>query len=551
MGTTIGQSSSGEGGRPTAEAAGGGVSAWAPLRRRVFRSLWLAQLVSNVGSWMQTVAAQWTVVHEPNAATLTSTVQAASLIPVLFVSLPAGVLADVLDRRRLIAMLTAAMTVVTAGLAVLSAAHLVTPATLITITFLLGVCQALSSPAWQAIQPELVPRKELPAAAALGSLNVNVARAVGPALAGVVLALSSPALVFGINAVTDLAVLAAVLAWRRDAGVAAAGEPLVPALRAGGRYVRNAPGVRRILVRAGLFVLPASALWGLLPVVANARLGLGSGGYGLLLGALGVGAVTGALLMKTLRAHLGRNTLLGAASVAYALGGLACATLHSWALVAVLLLLAGFGWLVSLSTLNTTLQLALPGWVRARGLAVYVMVFIGGQGVGALLWGLVAGVIGTTDALLAATALLVAGVLSLPVLPIRALTGTLDRSVVTPWLEPEIGGVADEHEKADPAAGPVLVEVAYRVIPERATELLTALHALGRSRRRTGAVRWGVFRDISDPDRYLEVFEVPTWGEHLRQHHERTTGFDAELYVEAAALAVEPPRARHLLPPPE
>ncbi|WP_034262122.1 MFS transporter, partial [Actinospica robiniae] len=441
------------------------------------------------------------------------------------------------------------MAVVSGALAVLSAASLVTPATLITITLLLGICQALTSPGWQAIQPELVPRAQLPAAAALGSLNVNVARAIGPALAGLVLAVSSPAVVFGIDAISDLAVVGAVLAWKRQANAPAAAEPMAPALRAGVRYVRNAPGIRRILVRAALFVLPASALWGLLPVVASKRLGLGSGGYGLLLGALGVGAVVGALLIKTLRAHLGRNTLLGAATVAYAVGGLACATLHHWGAVAALLLLAGVGWLVSLSTLNTTLQLALPTWVRARGLAVYLMVFMGGQGVGALVWGLIAGAIGTVDTLLAASALLLVGVALLPVVPIRALTGTLERTVVSPWMEPEIGAVAGHHEEPDPAAGPVLVEVSYRAAPENSAQLLEALHALGTSRRRTGAARWAVYRDVADLERYLEVFEVPSWGEHQRQHHERTTGYDADLYRRAAALAAEPPRARHLLPP--
>ncbi|MFF4596105.1 MFS transporter [Amycolatopsis sp. NPDC001319] len=523
-------------------------STWAPLRRHVFRALWFAQLGSNVGSWMQSVGAQWTVVHQPNAATLTSIVQAASLLPVLFVSLPAGVLADVLDRRRIIAVLTAVMVVITGILAVLSSQDLVTPATLITITLLLGVCQALMSPAWQAIQPELVPREELPSAAALGSLNVNIARAIGPALAGFVLALTGPAVVFGINAVSDLLILVAVLMWRRTATESAGpAEPLVPALRAGIRYVRYAPGVRRILVRASVFVLPASALWGLLPVVAADRLGLGSGGYGVLLGALGLGAVGGAVLMRPMRARFGRNTLLGAATIAYAVGVFAAALLPNAVVVAVLLVLGGAGWLAGLSTLNTTLQLALPAWVRARALAVYLMIFLGGQGIGALIWGLVAAGLGAATTLAVSGVLLVLGAASLFVLPIHARTGELDRTIVAPWPEPEIAVLTGEEETLDPAAGPVLVEVAYHVPAESSAEFLALLTRVGVSRQRTGARRWSAYRDLSVPDRYVEVFEVATWAEHLRQHHERITGEDAGLYREVAGFSVEPPQTRHLL----
>ncbi|WP_202875163.1 MFS transporter [Kribbella kalugense] len=522
-------------------------SAWAPLRRSVFRALWLAQLGSNVGSWMQSVGAQWTVVHQPNAAALASIVQAASLLPVLFVSLPAGVLADVLDRKRLIAAATAAMAVVAGGLAVLSAEGLLTPTALIAITFVLGACQALTSPAWQAIQPELVPREELPEAAALNSLNVNLARAIGPALAGFVLGVSSSAIVFAVNAVSYLAILVVLVRWRRPTAAAAAGEPMLPALRAGIRYVVYAPGVRRILLRAMLFVLPASALWGLLPVVAVHRLGLGSTGYGVLLAALGLGAVGGAMLLRPVRAKVGRNTLLGCATAAYAIGVLAVALLHNATIVAVIFVVAGAGWLGALSTLNTTLQLALPAWVRARALAVYLMVFLGGQGVGALIWGLVAAALGAPTTLLISGILLLLGAASLAVIPIYAQTGQLDRTVVQPWPDPEIGILTEDETDLDPRSGPVLVEVSYHVPPENAEQFRTALARVGLSRQRTGARRWTAYRDVGTPDVYVEMFEVATWGEHLRQHNERITGLDAGLYEEASRLALEPPRIRHLL----
>ncbi|WP_217383078.1 MFS transporter [Streptomyces sp. NK08203] len=520
-----------------------GPSSWAPLRGRTFRVLWSAQLGSNVGTWMQTVGAQWMLVQQPNAPTLTAAVQAASLLPVLFLSLPAGVLADVLDRRALLMTLSGVMAALCAALAALTAAGLTTPAVLIALTFLIGCGQALMSPGWQAIQPELVPRAQIPAAAALGSLNVNVARAIGPAVAGLLVAATGPDVVFALNAVSFLGVLAALLGWHRARHGAGDRERMRPALASGTRYVRNAPGVRRVLLRSGLFVVPASALWGLLPVVAERRLGLGSGGYGLLLGALGAGAIVGAVTIGRVRERLGRNVLLAVSTVAFAAGTLAAAVLRQPVPVAVVLVVAGVGWLYALSTLNTTLQLALPGWVRARGLAVYLMVFMGGQGIGTLLWGLLADGIGTAETLLVSAGLLLASAASLTWLPLRERTGTLDRTIVAPWPEPALA------LPVDPDDGPVLVEVAYEVPEDRAERFRAAMAEAAVSRRRTGALRWNLYQDAADPRRWVEVFEVASWSEHLRQHGTRLTGYDAELLTTARDLAEGEPEVRHLVPP--
>lgn len=530
------------------EGAGGGQgtdsSAWAPLRLPTYRTLWCAQLGSNVGTWMQTVGAQWMLVHQPNAPTLTSLVQAASLLPVLFLSLPAGVLADVLDRRRLLVALSIAMTAVSAALAILTAAGLTTPTVLIALVFLMGCGSALTGPGWQAIQPELVPRAQIPAAAALGSLNVNLARAVGPAVAGVLVAVTGPDLVFGINAVSFLGVVAALTAWHRTAPrTGGAPERMRPALSAGTRYVRNAPGVRRVMLRAALFVLPASALWGLLPVVSSQRLHQGAGGYGLLLGALGVGAIAGAVSVKRVRAAVDRNVLLALSSAAFAAGSAVAAVVTQPAVVAVVLVVTGAGWLYALSTLNTTLQLALPAWVRARGLAVYLMVFMGGQGIGSLVWGLVANATSTRATLLAATALLLLTALSLAVWPMRARTGTFERDIVAPWPEPML---AFDH---DPEDGPVLVEVSYDVPDDRLADFRAAMAALAVSRRRTGASHWALYRDAEHPAAWVETFQVPSWQEHLRQHESRLTAYDAELAARARDLSRTSPRVRHLLSP--
>jgi MFS family permease len=518
---------------------------WAPLRDGIFRALWIAQLGSNVGSWMQTVGAQWLLVEHSSSTTLVAAVQTAGLLPVMLLSLPAGVLADVLDKRRLLIIVQLGMAIVAGALAWLTAAGLTTPAVLLVLTFLLGCGQAVAGPAWQAIQPELVPREQIPAAATLGSLTVNLARAVGPAVAGVLVATSGPAAVFTINAVSFLGVVGAVAAWHRTRPPATDTRPerALAALHAGTRYVRNAPSVRRILIRSALFVIPGSALWALLPVVASKRLGLGAGGYGVLLAALGIGAVLGALGLSRLRARLSANWLLALSAAVFGIGTLILGTISNTVVVTIILVLTGVAWLVSLSMLNSALQLTPPAWVRARALAAYLLVFMGGQALGSLAWGALAGPLGTGTTLVVAAALLGAVALSVRWLPMLELTGKLDRTPSAPWPAPNLVF------EPEPDGGPVVVVKRYRVAEANQAEFLQAIDWVGRSRRRTGASRWGVFRDGADSDLFVEVFEVPSWDEHLHQHTVRMTGADAEFEQRANALSETEPTIEHLLPP--
>lgn len=515
-------------------------STWAPLALSTYRWLWIAQLVSNIGTWMQSVGAQWMLVHQPNAASLTATVQAAGLLPVLVVSLPAGVLADVLDRRRYLVGVFSAAVAVAGSLAVLTFAGLVTPLVLLLLTFGMGITSALASPAWQAVQPELVPHRMIPAAAALGSMNINIARAVGPAVAGVLLVVISPGALFAINAASTVAVVAALLAWRRPVDPDRTAEPLVSALLSGSRYVRNAPGVRRVLLRSGLFVVPASALWALLAVVAGHRLGLGPGGYGLMLGALGAGAVLGAAFLRRLRVLAARGVLLALFSGVYGLGLVGAGTLRvAWVLV-VLLVAAGAGWLVVLSTFNTALQMTLPAWVRARGMSSYLVVMMGGQGIGAVAWGLVAQRVGVSQALVAAGVLLALGIVTQLWWPLLERTGSTDPSVDVLWPEPELATVPDGRD------GPVMVEERF-VVTDDVDGFVEAARRVGLSRRRTGATSWALYRDLADPSLFVEVFVLPTWDEHVRQHHERLTGYDRELDVRMRAWTAQDAGVRHLL----
>jgi MFS family permease len=517
-------------------------SPWAPLQVKAFRALWIAVLVSNIGTWMQTVGAQWLLVRQPGAATLVALVQTAATLPVVLLALPSGVLADILDRRRLLIGVQLFQVAVGVALTVLTVAGQMPPALLLVFTFALGAGAALTAPAYQALIPELVPRSQLGSAAALSSVSVNLARAVGPAVAGLLVARVGVAAVFALNTLSFLFFAVVLMTWRHALDESTAPpERFVAALWAGGRYVRHAPVVRRILLRSALFVLPASALWALLPVVASQRLGLNADGYGLLLGALGVGAVGGAFLLPHIRTHLSTNMLLLAASLAYALAMAVLVLIDNVPVVALVLLPAGMAWLAVLSTVNASMQLFLPGWVRARGLSTYQVVVFGSQAAGGLVWGLLAQRTSLVVALLVAALVLLVSAATIPVRPLMDTAG-LDRSTAVYWPEPQLALVPE------PDVGPVRVSITYTVPPEREGAFIEAMDDVRRSRRRTGATRWELFRQGEEPHRFLETYTVPSWQEHLRQHEGRLTGYDQEAEERAVALSDTPPVVVHLLP---
>jgi MFS family permease len=516
--------------------------AWDPLREPVFRMLWLAVLVSNIGTWMQTVGAQWLLVDEPQASTLVSLVQTASTLPVVLLALPSGVLADSFDRRRLLIAVQGFQVAVGISLAVLTAVDAMRPPLLLTLTFALGVGAALTAPAYQALIPELVPRSQLPTAAALGAISMNLARAVGPAIAGLLIARVGVAAVFALNAVSFAVFCVVLILWRRAPEEREqARERFGPALRAGGRYVRHSPVVRRILLRVVLFVAPGTAIWALLPIVATQRLELGPSGYGVLLGALGIGAVLGALSLSRMRARFSSNMLLTLASAIYALSMVLLVLVDAVWAVLLALVPAGAGWIGVLSTINATLQLFLPSWVRARGLAVYQIVFFGGQAAGALVWGVAATHLGLVESYLVAAAVMAAGAATLRLWPLYA-TAHLDQSPASYWPEPQL--VLDP----EPHDGPVLVTLTFTVRPEDEPAFFEAMERLRRSRQRTGAVRWQLYRDGERAHRFVEAYIVPSWDEHLRQHSGRLTGLDRAAEEKAVALSDPPPEAHHLFP---
>jgi MFS family permease len=518
-------------------------SPWGPLRRRAFRALWIAQFASNAGTWTQTVGAQWLMGDLGGGALPVALVQTATTLPVFLLVLPAGALGDIVDRRRLLLVGQTLMVVGAGALAILTAADQMTRVLLLALLALMGVGQALSVPSFQAIQPELVPREEIPQAALLNGANANVSRAIGPALGGVLIAAVGPAGTFALNAVSFVGVLLVLALWRRPPDDRPLGaEHIRGAVRAGARYVRSAPAFGAILGRSLVFMLFASGLWALLPAVARGPLGLGPGGYGLLLGSLGAGAVVGAFVVPRLSRRMSASVLVAGATLLYAGGVLAVGLVDSVLLALVALPAVGLAWIAVQSTLGAAAQVVLPDWARARALAYFQLVFMGGQALGALIWGALAAATSLQTAFVVPAAGLVMGA----VLGLRRLAlhgDELDVRAAQHWPEPVVG-----HEP--PAeAGPVLVTVQWPVAAGSEEAFVAAMAPVGRSRRRTGAALWGLFQDAEDPTMFLETFTVKTWHEHLRQHLERGTVMDQELERRARDLLRpgEEPRVRHLL----
>jgi MFS family permease len=468
--------------------------------------------------------------------------QTASTMPIFLLSLPAGAMADVADRRRLLIFFQLWMTVGAAILGLLTVGGLTTPLVLLILTFTLQVGGALSGPAWQAIVPELVSRADLHGAVALGAMGFNLSRAVGPALGGLVAAAFGPGAVFLLNAASFLGVVVVIYRWRRPVPESALPtERFLSAIRTGMRYVIHAPELHAFLIRAFLFAFCASALWALLPLLARRELGLSSFGYGVLLGCLGTGAVAAALILPRMRQWFSAELLVVLAQLLFAMVLIALALVHNVLLVGIAMGLAGVAWLSLFSTFNAGVQLAVPSWVRGRVMASYGIVFFGGLAGGSVLWGTVASFVDIPAALLIAA--LALGAALLFVLRYRLPAGeNLDLRPSARWPETE-RVLEPQHDQ-----GPVLVTVEYRIDPRSAREFARAMRGMRRIRLRDGAIEWGLFRDTTDLGRYIEFFIVESWLDHLRQHERFTISDRATAkLVQSFHTGETPPVASHML----
>ena len=524
---------------PPVEASPG---AWAPLRRPTFRAIWLGGLASNVGTWMQNVGAAWLMTSLAPTPLLVALVQAASSFPSFLLAIPAGALADVVDRRRLLLGSLAWLTASSALLTALAFADLVTPSALLALTFAIGVGSALVAPALLAVVPELVPREEIPSAVSLNGISMNLARAAGPALGGATVAAAGVGAAFLANALSYTGVIAAIARWRRPPREGRLPpEDLLGAMRAGLRYVRHSPPLQLVLVRVAVFVLPGSAVWALLPLYAREQLALGPAGYGLLLGFFGAGAVTAGVALPTLRTALGAQRLTTVSALGFAAALLALGAAPSLPVAAPALAVAGAGWLAQLTTLSAAAQLVLPAWLRARGLSVYLLVLMGGMALGSAAWGAGAESLGVPRAFELAGAAVALSRLFVWRLRLPDGPGP-DLAPAPRWPDPELGIAVDAER------GPVLVTVAYEVDPADADDFARAMRALGRIRRRDGALRWGLWADTARPRIYLESFVVESWLEHLRQH-ERMTAADRAVQAQARVYhrGAAEPRVTHYI----
>ena len=509
------------------------VSLWSPLRQTAFLGLFVAAFASNIGTWIQNVAAAWLMTSLAPNALMVGLVQTLSGFPVFLLIIPAGALADLVDRRRLLLFAQGWMFVAAALLGWLTVEGVMTPWVLLLLTFLLGIGAALNSPAWQASLPEQVPRDELTAAIALNGIQFNLARAIGPALGGVLIAAIGVGSAFLINAASFLGVVLLLYFWRREPTKSTLpAERLVGAIKAGIRYTRYSRPLTAVLVRAGAFVIGASAVPALLPLYARNELGARATGYGVLLGFFGAGGVIGGLLMPQVRRHLSRDQTLSLSAVICATTTAILGEVNVAGVAYAVMCLGGLAWVLGMTSLKVTAQVVVPQWVKARALASYQLVVQGSMALGGLLWGGAASRSTVPVALDLAAVLLVIGL----AVGLRYRLSEAETFVSEPQSlmpTPEVTG------EIKPDAGPVMVSIEYEIDPARATAFRHAMNALRTIRYRDGAVFWGLFSDVAKPSRYIEYFMVESWAEHVRQHS-RATDEDAPALEGARRFHIRP-----------
>lgn len=515
-----------------------------PLRHPPYAVLWVATVVTNIGWWMYAAAAAWLMTDLSIDPFMVSLVQVLSSLPMFLLALPAGSLADIVDKRRLLIFSECGITVVATTFAVLVWRDRITPLTLLLFTFLLGAGAAIVAPPLQSIVPLLIKhRDKLPAAVALNSVGINISRAIGPALVGVLTVGLGVAAPFWINAVANLGSIGGLLWWRPPQKTSSQlpAERFLAAIRTGVRYARNNPPLRATVIRAIGFFLFASAYWALLPLVARTQISGGPTLYGILLGAIGGGAIGGAMILARLRATFGPNALVAGAAIgtagALVLFGVAR---EPWTALAASLL-AGSCWIVAVSSLNVSAQYALSDWVRGRGLAIYVTTFSGALAVGSLFWGGLASIIGLSMTHFAAAA---CALLAIPLTRRWKLQGS-DAINLTPsmhWPTPIVAG------RIENDAGPVLVTIEYSVRPNEREPFLATLYCLSAQRRRDGAYAWGVFEDAAERGKFIETYLVESWLDHLRLH-ERVTKADHEVEERVNSFLISEPKTTHLVSP--
>jgi len=519
-------------------------SALAPFQHPTFAVMWLAALVSNIGTWMHSVGAGWFMTSLSPSPLIIALVQTATTLPVFLFALPAGALADIFNRRSLLLVTNGLMFAAAALFALMVWLGMVNAVLLLVFTFLLGAGAAFMAPAWQAVVPKMVPEEELPQAVALGGISINLSRAIGPALAGLVITLYGITSPFIANALSFVGIILALLWWQYQTPVSSHSLPperVFSAMVAGVRYARNSAPLKNTMWHVLGFMFFANAYWGLLPIISKNILQGDAAFFGILMGAVGVGAVLGALLLPRLKKSFNANQLVAIGTVGTALitGYFALAQNQTIAVLASLIF--GVSWILVLASVNVSAQQALPEWVRARGLAVFMMVFFGSMSLGTTFWGWLASETSIATTMLAAAS---GGILFILVswhAPLQQ-GKDLDLTPSHHWPEPAV------HDAVSHDLGPVMIQIHYEVAESDRDTFIDAVYQLKPARQRDGGYGWGVFEDTANKGRFIEHFQEESWAAHLR-HHERVTHADKPLQDAVLALhqGDEPPRVFHFL----
>lgn len=504
--------------------------AWEPLRLPLFRAIWTASLISSLGTWMQQVANGWLMTTLKAEPFMVSAVEVANTLPMALLALPAGALADLIDRRRYLLLTQSWMLLASAAMGFLTYTDRMTPHLLLGCTFAMGIGVALNSPGWHSVTPEVVPRSSLSNAIALNGLALNGARAVGPALGGAVLLWLGPAAAFFLNSASFLGVIVVLANWqRKKRDHDSPPEKFSSALKVGLRHVKHSPHLRTALLRSTSFIVCSSALWATMPLLCSKVYGFGPQGYGLMVTGFGAGAVLSALfLLPRLRLSFAVNQIVTGAWLVFATSLFWLSQISGGPIAGLPMFLAGCCWLCILANLHLVVQSSAPPWVQARAMSVYLLCFFAAACAGSALWGSVAQKFGLLPSLEVAAGVLVLTSLSGLIAPLVAnVERNLEPSKA--WPHPEVTVEPPlEH-------GPVLVTVEYQIDPIDAEAFREAAEGLRAFRMQNGVLQWGIFVDIADPTKYREVYLEENWGSHLRQH-ERVSTFETETAAKVYAF---------------
>ena len=513
----------------------------APLRHPVFRRIWLASLLSNLGILIQGVGAAWAMTQMAASADKVALVQTALMLPVMLISMPAGAIADMHDRR-IVAMVSLSIALVGATvLTVLAWFSLITPSILLSLCFVVGSGMALFGPAWQSSVSEQVPSETLPAAVALNGISYNIARSFGPAIGGVVVATAGAVAAFAANAVLYLPLLTVLFLWNRVSEPSRLPrEKLSRAIVSGVRYITNSPPIKIVLTRTFVTGVIGGSVSALMPLVVRDLLHGGAQTYGIMLGAFGMGAVVGALNIGAVRKQMRGESAIRvcALSMGGAIGAVGLS--REPVLTAAALVVAGAAWMLAVALFNIGVQLSAPRWVAGRSLAAFQASIAGGIAIGSWGWGHLTDLAGVETALLVSAGLMLCSPLLGLLLPMPRIGARSEDAEVL--ADPEV------QLQLTARSGPLVVEIEYRVAQESARAFHNVMQDVQLSRQRSGAYGWSLARDIADPELWTERYHCPTWLDYLRQRN-RATQTERALHQQAIAFhsGSDPVRIRRML----